>query len=137
VRLVDLDPRWLLDGGRRVGFVFRCPLWDRDPKYQWWQTCFFEAGRKHMCCDRPECREADSWDCPHSQMGLAKEAGVPTDNVQGCKPACAWQVIGPNGQPMPPDLASFETLSVTPSLDGSAGGLWHGYVTNGEIVGGI
>lgn len=137
MRLTDLDPRWLLDGGRRVGFVFRCPLWDRDAKYQWWQTCFFEAGRKTLVCRDPACYQADSWDCPHSQMGLAKAAGVPSDNVQGCKVECAWQVIGPNGQPMPPDLATFETLSVTPSLDGSAGGLWHGHVTNGEIVGGI
>ena len=24
-RLVDLDPAWLLDGGRVVGFIFQCP----------------------------------------------------------------------------------------------------------------
>lgn len=137
MRLVDLDPRWLLDGGRRVGFVFRCPLWDRDPKYQWWQTCFFEAGRKFLTCNLPECYEADRWNCAHSQCGLVEAAGVDPGKAQGCEVQCAWQVIGPNGQPMSPDLASFETLSVTPSLDGSKGGLWHGHVTNGEIVGGL
>jgi hypothetical protein len=27
----------------------------------------------------------------------------------------------------------FETLSVTPSIDASASGHWHGFITNGEI----
>ena len=35
------------------------------------------------------------------------------------------------------DVATFETMTVTPSLDGSAAGNWHGFITNGEIVGGI
>lgn len=35
------------------------------------------------------------------------------------------------------DAATFETMTVTPSLDGSAGGLWHGFITNGVIVGGM
>lgn len=33
--------------------------------------------------------------------------------------------------------ASFETLTVTPSIDASASGNWHGFITNGLIVGGI
>lgn len=33
--------------------------------------------------------------------------------------------------------ASFDTLTVTPSIDGSASGNWHGHITNGNIVGGI
>lgn len=31
----------------------------------------------------------------------------------------------------------FDDLSITPSVDASAGGHWHGCITNGEIVGGI
>jgi hypothetical protein len=27
----------------------------------------------------------------------------------------------------------FATMSVTPSLDASASGHWHGFITNGEI----
>lgn len=53
------------------------------------------------------------------------------DDVQGCNPAAHWTIQGSI------ESAAFETLTVTPSLDGSAGGLWHGFITNGEIVGGI
>jgi hypothetical protein len=53
------------------------------------------------------------------------------DDVQGCNPQAHWIVHGGI------DAASFETMTVTPSLDGSAGGLWHGFITNGEIVGGL
>lgn len=48
--------------------------------------------------------------------------------VQGCAEECGWTVTGVA------DIATFETLSVMPSLNGAPGGLWHGYVTNGEIV---
>jgi hypothetical protein len=41
-----------------------------------------------------------------------------------CKPESTWQVNG----------RDFETMSVTPSLDASAAGHWHGHITNGEIV---
>jgi hypothetical protein len=53
------------------------------------------------------------------------------DDVQGCLPDLAWTVAGGI------DTATFETMTVTPSLDGSKGGLWHGHITNGEIVGGL
>jgi hypothetical protein len=48
-----------------------------------------------------------------------------------CAAGCGWAC-----SPAPAD-ADFASLTVTPSLDGSAGGLWHGFITNGEIVGGI
>jgi hypothetical protein len=38
--LLDLDPKWLMFEGRRVGFIFRCPLL---AKRNWWQTCFTEC----------------------------------------------------------------------------------------------
>jgi hypothetical protein len=123
MRLLELDPRWLIEGGRKVGFVFKCPT---DPK--WWQTCFFEAGRKLMCCTLEVCQNnRDDANCPHSQLGLVAAADVDPSWVQGCTASCAWG----HG-----DL-DFATLTVTPSLDGSAGGLWHGFITNGEIVGGL
>lgn len=120
MRLMDLDPRWLVEDGRKVGFVFKSPT---DPK--WWQTCLFEPGRKMFCC--PNCTREDEF-CPHSQSGLVMAAGVSAEAFQGCNRDCGWTAHG--------DL-DFETLTVTPSLDGSAGGLWHGFITNGEIVGGI
>ena len=40
-----------------------------------------------------------------------------------CKESMAWTFSGDN----------FETLSVTPSIDASASGHWHGTITNGEM----
>jgi hypothetical protein len=43
-----------------------------------------------------------------------------------CKPECAWTM----------STSDFETMTVTPSIDASAAGHWHGYLAAGEIVGG-
>lgn len=43
-----------------------------------------------------------------------------------CKPDCAWTI----------DSQDFETLTVTPSVDASAAGHWHGFLTAGQVVGG-
>jgi len=32
---------------------------------------------------------------------------------------------------------SFETLTLTPSIDASESGHWHGFITNGEVSGGV
>lgn len=121
MRLVDLEPKWLVVGERKVGFVFRSPT-----KPKCWQTCFLEAGRKLIVCNNPECYEKEGWCCEHSQLGLVEAAGVAVDDiVQGCQTDCAWTAHGE---------LDFATLTITPSLDGSAGGLWHGFITNGEIV---
>lgn len=42
--------------------------------------------------------------------------------VVGADPPCCWSIQG-----------SFENLTVTPSLDASKSGHWHGYITGGEI----
>lgn len=44
-----------------------------------------------------------------------------------CEDACAWAFTS----------FDFETISVTPSLDASKSGNWHGHITNGVIVGGV
>lgn len=123
MRLTELDPRWLEESGRKVGFVFRCPT-----KRDVWQTCMLEAGRRQFVCDacRPTCQE---WCCPHSQMGLAVRAGAISNdddchNIQAAKWDVAWRVHG---------ALDFSVLTVTPSIDGSPGGLWHGFITEGQI----
>jgi hypothetical protein len=47
--------------------------------------------------------------------------------VVGCKPDVAWKFSG----------LELDTISVSPSLDASASGHWHGHITNGMIVGGL
>lgn len=129
MRLVDLDPRWLIFEGRRVGFIFRCPL--SGKRGQWWQTCFVERfflfkGRdgEYRCDEDPF--------TPDSQCGIVTEC-VPEARewFQPCNPDHLWSIAGGI------ENASFDLVSVTPSLDGSKGGLWHGHITNGQIVGGL
>jgi hypothetical protein len=107
MRLVDLEPRWLLDNGEKVGFVFRSPS---DQK--WFQSCMFKK-----VPFREQCKLLNA-------IGLTGGDDDWPKNVQTCNPDCAWTH----------DTDDFATISVTPSLDGSQGGLWHGYITKGEIV---
>ncbi len=125
MRLVDLDPRWLMEDGRRVGFIFISPCQHVDgghshPPTPWRQTCFVS----------PTPHENQE---PPINLAMADLADKDGDFcwVQFCNPGCGWVVAGGI------ENATFETMTVTPSLDGSAGGLWHGHITNGEIVGGI
>ncbi len=103
MRLIELDPQWLMKDGKRVGFTFLSPT---NPK--WRQSCF----------ENPPSRR-EQWDL------------FEDDDVQGCNPKAHWKIKGGI------DAATFETMTVTPSLDGSPGGLWHGHITNGAIVGGL
>lgn len=122
MRLTDLEPRWLLKDGQRVGFIFRAP--NRPDKC--WQSCFLAS---------PPRRE--QWALFAAAFHGAVEdvdedfGDFSRPDVQGCSAGTHWQIAGGI------DAADFSTLSVTPSLDGSAGGNWHGFITNGEIVGGL
>lgn len=107
MRLVDLDPRWLVKGGKRIGFTFRSPT---------------NAGFRQACFEEPpsNVEQDDLFEAEFGEREL----------IQGCNPAAHWTIAGGI------DVATFEAMTVAPSLDGSAGGLWHGFITNGEIVGG-
>jgi len=131
MRLIELSPRWLLRDGKRVGIIFQCPLPKRRLSRQ---TCFF-VGMKW--CE--QCAVVRST----FGLGALHEDDEPDlSDVQLCKDDIAWKVHVPPAQTNPPnfldpELATFESLTITPSLDGSAGGNWHGSITNGAIVGGI
>lgn len=107
MRLTDLDPSWLVKDGVRVGFMFKSPK--TETKY--YQSCFVVPTPKR-----------EQFSLFISVLGEQGEWGV-----QPCKPDFAWTVAGGI------ENATFETMTVTPSLDGSPGGLWHGFITNGEI----
>lgn len=128
MRLTDIDPHWLTFEGRRVGFVFRSPL---TAQRKWWQTCFVERFYTFKGRDGTY-RYEDEAHCPDSQCGIvARSCPDAKEWFQPCNSDHQWAVAGGI------ENASFETLTVAPSIDGSAGGLWHGHITNGEIVGGI
>lgn len=108
MNLTDLDPQWIMSDGRRVGFTFISPT---NPQRR--QSCF---------CDPPQVSEqVDLFDAQLGDHAM----------VQPCNPAARWQIAGGI------ELADFGTISVTPSLDGSRGGLWHGFITGGKIIGGL
>lgn len=62
----------------------------------------------------------------HQQQWDIFEREAPEAVTVGCKPETAWKFEG----------LDFATMTVTPSLDASASGHWHGSITNGQIVGG-
>ena len=116
MRLTELDPRWLEKNGVRVGFLFRCPLEPSNPNRL--QAVFF----------RPTPPLHEQGVLIAAALDLLEESD---HFVQRCNPAANWDCSPPAAE------ATFENISITPSVDGSAGGNWHGWITNGEIVGGI
>lgn len=113
MRLTELDPRWLVRDGQRVGFVFRTPT--RPEKC--WQSCFLAAPPFREQC-KLIAAAFDDWDDEDREYGRP--------DVQTCKEGTHWTIDG-----------EFENLTCRPSLDGSPGGNWHGFITDGEIVGGL
>ncbi len=122
MKLLDLDPRWLVDPrGRRIGFIFISPKQmtrsDGSTKpAPWRQTCFVQATPLH-----------DQDSAVHRAMADMADDDGEFDWWQACNQARGWKIAGGI------ENATFDTMTVTPSIDGSAGGLWHGYITNGEI----
>lgn len=117
MRLTELEPQWLERDGRKVGVMFLCPHCREA-----WLTCFWVA----MPTWGAEVDAPYMWE---GQFGFIREAldrqgwDEPENNVVPCKAGLAWQW---NGE-------GFERMSLTPSLDASASGHWHGFITDGEI----
>jgi Family of unknown function (DUF6527) len=105
MNLSELDPRWLSPNL----FVFRCP----------------------------HCREV--WlVCKNIPMKMSAQVDLLTDAIGPdwipAKQDFSWNIVGPgpiqNGYQIGID---FARVTVTPSIDASASGHWHGFITNGEI----
>ncbi len=114
MRLGQLDPHWLVADGRRLGMVFLCPHCQ-----ECYLSCFFTP-MPHIAGD-------DYHDCQHALFATVLAEPDVRETVP-CKQNYAW-----NASPSV-EQATFENLSVTPSLDASASGHWHGHITNGEIT---
>lgn len=109
MKLAELDPKWIMRDGERIDFTFISPAGGNDGRCVYRQSCF---------CDPPPSRD---------QLKLFAEMHGEDAIVQGCNPAAHWTIDGGIAS------ADFATLTVKPSLDGSPGGLWHGFIMNGEI----
>lgn len=108
MRLVDLDPRWLEWQGRRVGIILRCPHCGTT-----WLSCFFEP------------MPVLNGGCEPNQFALFRKAidpGEEPNEVVPCRKDFAWKRVGDD----------FASMTITPSLNASASGHWHGVITAGE-----
>ena len=110
MRLVDLDPRWLEWQGRRVGMLLRCPHCRAT-----WLSCFFEPTPVLNGGNEP-----NQFARFEEVLGTFDEA----HDVVPCRKDSAWTRSGDD----------FATMTITPSLDASASGHWHGCITNGEAA---
>lgn len=113
MKLVELDPHWLVVDGKRFGLIFKCPCCQKE-----WLSVFFVP--------MPHISGEDCHDCQYALFATVLP-DVSCHEIVPCRRDVAWQA-----QP-PADEATFENLSVTPSLDASASGHWHGWITGGEI----
>lgn len=76
-------------------------------------------GGDWITCKRIPMSLSDQWE-------LADEKApkdIPRNRIVPCKADISWKFQGND----------FNTLTVTPSIDGSKSGNWHGFITNGEI----
>jgi len=105
VRLTDLDPKWIVlrDGGDVVGITFRCP---HCPAGERGKTTFLGVMFTHGI-DR-DGTDTDEQDWPDYMIQHPKEH--------------FWLRTG----------EAFESLTLSPSIDASGVGHWHGFIENGE-----
>lgn len=106
MRLTELEPRWWGDGDRHhLGITFLCP------------HC--QVVRLGIAFSNPpDGAQAHSLETTSLMWHVhqARTFDVP--------PGCLWHRTGDD----------FETMSVTPSVDASKSGHWHGHIANGEIL---
>lgn len=127
MKLVELEPHWLEYQGRRVGLMFRCPHCPPTPKRQW-LSCFFEPAGSF-----PKTGDGYLDGYMNGDRALFGAALKATGDIEwrrtaeeviSCKHAIAWTRAGDD----------FASISITPSIDASRAGHWHGFVTNGAIT---
>jgi hypothetical protein len=109
MRLRDLDPRWLKQGDLVVGLTFLCP---------------------HCKKDRLTCFSAPTPFREQVNLMHAAMHSVPEDEDDW---PVAWVPSNCRAKWSLSNTTDFDTLTVSPSIDASASGNWHGFIKNGEI----
>jgi len=76
--------------------------------------------------------------CPHCRLvhvGAWFAEPVDMDGISGIDPALPlFMAKHPENKYWHRTGETFDTLTLTPSIDTSAHGHWHGFVTNGEVT---
>lgn len=121
MKLTDLNPRWLEFKGEHVAIMFLCPHCAPNGREQW-LTCFFRSAGS-LPKDAEGCPgDRELFAAAFREMGYADPENE-SSKVVSCNPASAWVRVGDD----------FGSMTITPSIDASASGHWHGFVTAGEI----
>lgn len=129
MKLTELNPRWYVieENGPIVGLTFECPHCHVMAKetgstdIQRIGVPFYHRASAHMHTPAPPAGEGENPPAPQPVFVRANHAGADGDGHW------VWNATGD----------TFEELTLTPSIDASKAGHWHGSVTDGEIVGGI
>lgn len=100
-------------------------LTDLDPR---WFVVEPGGPRVGLTFECPHCRQTRLGVAFHHAMHAEAEDAYIMAKRPGTDAQHIWTLSGGD---------DFGALSLSPSVDGSARGHWHGFVTNGEIVGGI
>jgi len=109
MRLSELDPRWAIDADIVIGGVAK----------------HFE-GRHGMAVsfECPHCVERERNTGDKRVIRIAVWFANPIDGLTPTDDAkFLWQRLGD----------SFENLTLSPSIDASSDGHWHGFIVNGEV----
>lgn len=110
MKLVDLDPRWLEKGGRRIGFTFKCPCCNGKNRL----TCFTEP-------------------TPFKEQVKLMHAAMHSTPEDDDDWPINWVPANAGSKWTLSNLDSFETMTVAPSIDASKSGNWHGFIRSGNI----
>ena len=109
MKLSDLDPRWAIDADIVIGGVYKHFEGRHGMAVSF--ECPHCIERERLTGDKRVTRLAVWFDNPI-------DGGPPTDDAE-----FKWQRTGD----------SFDTLTLSPSVDASKVGHWHGYIENGQI----
>ena len=106
VLLTDLEPRWIHPNL----FVFLCP----------------HCRNVYLTCRNIQMSHGEQFAIYEREFGEDWNTLVVPTN-----PAAVWTIAGT--VPSDPKAAFVTDLTVTPSIDASNSGHWHGTITNGQI----
>lgn len=119
MRIAELKPVWIMRDGRYLAFVFLCPHCVKaKAEKPLLLSCAIVPWREIFPKVGEENEFLDAWLPANGFPGYGR------GELVTCRPDFAWKKKG-----------TWETLTVTPSIDASSSGHWHGHIQNGYITG--
>lgn len=125
MRLVDLKPKWMRLNGEAVSIIFLCP------------RCVARAAKGAAGCTK---RGVEWLTCTFKVMDGRTQRDLIAETIEANRDHFGpdleqWDVVACKSIAWKRTSKLLETMSVTPSLDASPAGHWHGHITNGIMVG--